>query len=415
VKRTLQNLASVLGGEALVRVANLAAALAIARLYGPTVLGLYGACIALVTSVFMFADSGLQLSAITEIGSVREQAPWMAGAFYLSKSVLCAIAVVFLFTIGVYGNVPRTYWVIGGFVTLRTLIQSYSQLQIAILKSLFRMHFIGVIQGFHAGVLFVGIAIAFVQRWTITPLLELLVVGQMLEFLLMSCAVLAARIRPRWPAFSSCFALMRRAVLLGLGYALANLTIRLDVVILSLVVSLPELGQFSAADNLLVVAYLAAWLFGSVLLPEMVKLADSPDVLGQFVKRWMRIAYKIVVPAALLVFLIAPRAITALYGLDFARAGALASWMALACPFIFFNSLSLHHVIATGAKRAYLKIMLMTALVAVVLNFFFARYFGSAGVTAAILIRESLLSVVLWLWRSCARATTVEIGISVSS
>ncbi|MDT9136253.1 hypothetical protein RSW15_24275, partial [Escherichia coli] len=62
LKRILQNLASVLGGEAMVRAANLAAAIAIARLYGPAILGLYGACLAVVTIVFMFAESGLQLS-----------------------------------------------------------------------------------------------------------------------------------------------------------------------------------------------------------------------------------------------------------------------------------------------------------------------------------------------------------------
>jgi O-antigen/teichoic acid export membrane protein len=410
VKKTLQNLASVLGGEALVRVANLAAALAIARLYGAAVLGLYGACIALVTSVFMFADSGLQLSAITEIGSVGGRAPWVVGEFYLSKTILSAIAVTFLFAIGVCGNFPRTYWVIGGFITLRTLIQSYSQLQIAMLKSLFRMHLIGIIQAFHAGVLFMGIGVAFVRHWSVAAFLELLVAGQTVELLLMSAAVFGTHILPRWPAFSACSALMRRSVLLGLGYALTNLTIRLDVVVLSLVVSLPELGQFSAADNLLVVAYLAAWLFGSVLLPEMVGLADFAELLDQFLKRWTRMAYKIVVPAALVVFLIAPRAITMLYGLDFARAGALASWMVLACPFIFFNSLSLHHIIATGAKRAYLKIMLITALFAVVLNYCLAHYFGSAGVAGAILIREALLSVVLWLRHSRARSTTRGVG-----
>ncbi|MGA2812440.1 MAG: oligosaccharide flippase family protein [Candidatus Acidiferrum sp.] len=415
MKRILQNLASVVGGETILRVANLAAAIAIARLYGPAVLGLYGACTALVTVVFMFADGGLQLSAITEIGSARERAPWLVGEFYLSKSILCATAVGFLFAIGIRKGFPNIYWVIGGFITLRTLIQSYSQLQIAILKSFVTMHLIGIIQAFHSAVLILGIAVAYVQNWSIVGLLKLLVLGQALELFLMTGAVLRIRVRPCWPLFSSCLGLMRRSVLLGLGYALANLIVRLDVVVLSFVVSLPELGQFSAADNLLVVAYLASWLFGSVLLPEMVELSNSPEVLDRFLNRWIRIAYKITVPGALVVFLIAPRAITMLYGSDFAHAGALASWIFGACPFIVFNSLSLHYTIAIGAKRTYLKTMLFTALSATALNYSLAHYFGAAGVAAAILIRESLLSVVLWLRHSRTKAADVEIGISVSS
>jgi O-antigen/teichoic acid export membrane protein len=251
LKKILQNLASVLGGEAMVRAANFTAAIAIARHYGPAILGLYGACLAVVTIVFMFAESGLQLSAITEIGAVRGQAAWVVGQLYLSKVILCAFAVVVLFAVGAYGGFPRIYWVIGGLVTLRTLLQSCSQLQIAILKSLFRMHLIGIIQAFHAGVLFLGIGIAFVHHWSMVTLLEILVAGQTLELLFMSGAVYSARIHPRWPVFSKCFALMRRSVPLGLGYALANLIVRADVVVLSLLVPLPEIGQFSAADNLL--------------------------------------------------------------------------------------------------------------------------------------------------------------------
>ena len=399
----------------MVRAANLAAALVIARLYGPAILGLYGACLAVVTTVFVFAENGLQFSAITEIGSARSQAPRVVGELYLSRAVLSAFSILFLFALALYGNFPRIYWVIGGLITLRSLIHSYSELQIAILKSLFRMHFIGILQTLHAGLLFLGIAIAYFQRWSVTALLEILVAGQTLELLFLSGAVYWARLRPSWPALSSCFALMRRSVLLGLGYALANFIVRVDVLVLSLVVPLPEVGQFSAADNLLVIAYLAAWLFGSVLLPEMVHLSDSAERLEQFVNGWVRLTSKIVVPAALLFFLITPRAITALYGSDFAHAGVLASWMVLTCPFIVFNSLSLHHAIATGAKRAYLRIMFVMALFAVVLNYFLAHHFGAAGVAAAILIRESLLSVVLWLRHSPASRTGEEIEASISS
>lgn len=414
-RRILQNLASVLGGEAMVRAANLAAALAIARLYGPAILGLYGACRAVVTTLFGFADYGLQLSAITEIGSVRSQAPRVVGQLYVSKAILSALVIAFLFAVGLHGNFQRIYWVIGGLITLRTLIQSYSQLQIAILKSLCRMHFIAMIQALHAGSLFFGIGTAFIRHWPVATFLEILVAGQMLELLLMSVAVAGARIGLRWPVFSSCLALMRGSIPLGVGFALANLVVRLDTVVLSLAVPWSEIGQFSAADNLLIIAYLGAWLFGSVLLPEMVQLSDSAKLLDQFMNRWIRITSKIVVPAALMLFLSAPRAISVLYGLDFTHAGAIASWMVLACPFIVWNSLFLHHTIAIGAKPAYLRIMFFTTLSAVVLNYLLARHFGAVGVAAAILIRESLLSIGLGLRHYRASRTGVEIRFSVPS
>lgn len=394
------------------RAANLTAALTIARLHGATLLGVYGACVALVTAVVMFADNGLQLSAITEIG--RSGAPSMISDFYLSKAILCAFGVMFLYAIGVEKGFPHIYWVIGGLVTLRTLIQSYSQLQSAILKSLFRMHVIGMVQALHAGILFLGIAIAFVRHWSITALLALLVGGQTLELLLMSAAVCRIRIRLRWPIFSSCLALMRRSVPLGLGYALANHIVRLDVVVLALVVPLPEVGQFSAADNLLVIGYLAAWLLGCAFARdgEALRFHRSPEPARESLDSSCLQARRSGCSTRL-----SDCAASDYYALrpGFGYAGVLASWMVLAYPLIVFNSLSLHHIIATRAKRAYLNIMFVTALSAVVLDYVFAQYFGSIGVVAAILIRESLLSVVLWLRHVRVRDASVKTGISVAS
>jgi len=415
VRTILKNMASVLGGEATVRVANLVAALAIARLYGPAILGLYGACLAVVTTLAMFADNGLQLSAVTEIASVSSSQSFrIVGELYLSKTILCILVVLLLLSIGLAGGFPPSYWLVGALVTFRTLLQSYSQLQIAILKSLFRMHLIGIIQAVHAGILILAVSFAFISRWLLLAFLAVLVAGQALELLLMSAAVFHAGIRPRWPAVSSCLSLMKRSFPLGLGYALMNLIVRLDVLVLSVVVSLTEMGQFSAADNLLVVAYLGAWLFGSVLFPEMVKLAGSADQLDRFLNRWIRFSFLAIVPAALLCYLFAPRAIVALYGSNFARAGELASWMVLACPFIISNSLYLHHTIAIGAKRAYLWILFAATLLAVGLDLFLARQFGAAGVVAAILIRESLLFLVFSLRHFHVGRSAVELGVSAS-
>jgi O-antigen/teichoic acid export membrane protein len=208
---------------------------------------------------------------------------------------------------------------------------------------------------------------------------------------------------------------MRHSFPLGLGYALANLIVRLDVLVLSAVVSLSEIGQFSAADNLLVIAYLAAWLFGSVLLPEMVKLSDSAAQLDRFLNQWIRVALLVVVPAAFICVVSASKVIVALYGRNFAHAGDLASWMALACPFIVLNSLYLHHTIAIGAKRAYLWTLFAAASLTVVLNYTLALHFGATGVAVAVLVRESVLSLVLWLRHSRARGPALELEVSVPS
>jgi O-antigen/teichoic acid export membrane protein len=56
LKTVLQNLASVVGGEAAVRAANFVVVLFISREYGAAALGAYAVSLAVSTVVVMFAD-----------------------------------------------------------------------------------------------------------------------------------------------------------------------------------------------------------------------------------------------------------------------------------------------------------------------------------------------------------------------
>src|SRR5260370_14479421 len=96
MRDTLKHLGSVLGGEAAVRAANFAATLLIARVFGGSVLGAYTACLAVVTVVIMFADSGLQTSAITGLSQGSSARGEILGRLYLCKTILIAAAALLL-------------------------------------------------------------------------------------------------------------------------------------------------------------------------------------------------------------------------------------------------------------------------------------------------------------------------------
>src|SRR3954452_2310139 len=61
IRRTLLNLASVIGGEAALRVASLVAAVVIARNSGPALFGIYATALAYATITTLLADNGLQI------------------------------------------------------------------------------------------------------------------------------------------------------------------------------------------------------------------------------------------------------------------------------------------------------------------------------------------------------------------
>ncbi len=160
MKAVLQSVVSVIGGEAAVRVANFAAVLVIARQYGRRALGAYALSLAVVTVVVMFADNGLQTAAITQISSFNAHRNQIFGRLTASKSILLAMAAILLAVVAGLTKQEALFLTIGFWVTVRAILQSYSQLQMAILKSVSKANWIGAIQGVHSAILVAGLWLA---------------------------------------------------------------------------------------------------------------------------------------------------------------------------------------------------------------------------------------------------------------
>jgi O-antigen/teichoic acid export membrane protein len=274
-------------------------------------------------------------------------------------------------------------------IALRAILQSYSQLQMAILKSVSQANWIGLIQFLPACLICVGVWLCFRQGKSIVALLEWLTACQVLELLFGAAVLYRCGTWPCWPVHIDLRSLMKMTAPFGIVYGLANLIVRSDTIVLSRFVSLSELGAFSAANTILLIVYVSSWLFGSILLPEMVRLSSKPDSLKAYASRWARWVALVTVPCALLISLVAPKSIVIVYGTAFARSGTLGSVMALACPLILLNSIYTTLAIASNSRSIFLGIYAAGALATLVLDFLLGRAFGSMGIAAAIAIREA--------------------------
>ena len=414
MRAVLQSVVSVIGGEAAVRAANFGAVLVIARAYGRAALGAYAVSLAVVTVVVMFADNGLQTAAITQISSLNAHRNQIIGRLTASKSILLAMAAILLAVVAGLAKQEALFLAIGFWVTIRAILQSYSQLQMAVLKSVSKANWIGIIQCVHSAILFAGIWLAMKHGWTIFSLLGWLASCQLLELLLGTAVLYRNGIWPSWPARLNFFATVKMAAPFGIAFGLANLIIRSDTIVLSTLVPLAELGAFSAANTILLIVYVCAWLFGSILLPEMVRLSGQHDNLKMYTNQWMRLVVLVSAPAALLVSLAAPKAIFILYGPAFAGSGTLASIMVIACPLILLNSIYTARTIATNSRAIFLGIFSVGALASLALDFIFGRAYGSVGVAWAIVVREAgmLLAFSLLTSRLPMTATGLELRAS---
>jgi O-antigen/teichoic acid export membrane protein len=397
VKAVLRNLASVIGGEAAVRAANFVAVLFIAREYGRATLGAYALSLAVVTVVVMFADNGLQTAAITQLSSATAGRDRILGQLTLTKTILLGAAALVLTAIAGWTGQGPLFLAVGFWVTVRAILQSYSQFQMAVLKSVSRARWIGIIQSIHSVILFVGILLAFKQSWGIFVLLAWLTFAQFLELLFGAAVLYQSGVFPRWPKRLRVLTTIKMAAPFGIAYGLANLIVRADTIVLAMFAPLADVGAFSAADSVLVIVYVSAWLFGSILLPEMVPLASQPEKLKAFANQWSRWVVLIAVPCALFIALVAPRGIVLLYGPAFASSGTLGSVMALACPLILLNSIYTTLTFATNSRAIFLSVYGASASATLALDVFLGRAFGAIGIAIAIVIREAAMLLGFWL------------------
>ena len=406
------NLLSVIGGEMMLRAATFAAAVVIARRYGPETLGLYTTALAFATLLATVADGGLQISTVSELSRRMPDIGGTVTALYLTKSALLLAVVTITIAIGVLCRVSSVVWTVTALVTAKTILYAYGQLHFGILKAIGRMRPIGLIQSAHCALLGAALVVTYSRHWSLVPLLGLMCAAQAIELILSAAVVWSARVRPSRTGIADCWRILRVSAPVGISQMLANLILRLDVLVANGLFAAAAVGYFAAANNAVVVMYVCSWLFGSVLLPDLVRhYADSPASLDSFVRKWVRMLCSVTVPAAIAFALASPFLIRSLYGASFAPAGMPLAIMSLALPLILINSLLFNRAVATQARPVYVGAYIVATIAALLLNFGCGRAFGVVGIAGAIVAREALLALTFilggWIFSRAADPASI--------
>ena len=388
MKGTAINLVSVIGGEVLLRGANFMAVVVIARLYGASILGIYATVLAYVTLAVMVADNGLQVSSITEVARRPKEIGATFGQLYVVKTCLFFGMVVVLVSSALWFRLSALGWVIGIFLTLRTILYSYCQLHAGVLKALNHMRAIGTVQGIHCAMLLTGTALTYVNHWPVYRLLLWLLVCQTSELVLSGGVLFRYHARPCWTSAAACWRVLHSSTPIGITYSLAALILRADVIVLSAITSSKEVGYFAAANIPLTMVYVVAWLLGGVILPRMINLASDMSAVQSYVNRWLRLIFFGLAPCCLAAVWIIPGVTRFIYGSEYNPTGRVAAITVLAVPFILGNAVYLSRAIALQARSVYLGSYIGIAAFALLLDYFAAHFYGNVGVAIAIVVRE---------------------------
>jgi O-antigen/teichoic acid export membrane protein len=408
IRRTSNNLANVIGGELLLRVANALVAVLVGRVYGVAMLGIYAAILAAATLAERIADNGLELTGIAELSRRPKSIGSLPTALYIDKTVLSACAIGLLACVAGVSGLSSGHWLIAAVLTIRTFVYSYSRLNAGLLKALDKTKPIVMIQALHFAILTTCAFIVYLRQQGLLTLLLWMMGAQMMEFALTFAVLHKLGMRISAVTSSSCWQLLRRSTPVGATYTLCTLMLRGDVVVLSLLASASVVGTFAAADTGLVMIYVIAWLFSGILLSDLGSLSENREAFDVHFRKCLRGVVLLTVPLAAISAVFARTAILSVFGKTFDAAGLPGTLMMLAMPFIFLNAAFLSRTVARNASRISLGIYGFTAVLSLLLNYFLGRWQGATGVACSILIREAVMTILfVRLWKLPAPAKSV--------
>jgi O-antigen/teichoic acid export membrane protein len=393
IRRTINNLANVIGGELLLRVANVLVAVSIGRVYGVAVLGTYAAILAVATVVERVADNGLELTGIAEVSRNPKNLSGLATALFIDKTLLSGAAIGLLAIIAWILGFSRGSWPIAAILTIRTFVYSYCRLNTGLLKALNKTKPIVRIQALHSVALMICVLVVFVRQQALLALLLCLLATQTIEFVMTFRVLWGLGLRGSTISSSLCWKLVRHSTLVGLTYTLSTLMLRGDLVVLSLIASASVVGTFAAANTGLVMIYVIAWLFSGILLSDLGSISANRKAFDAHFRKCLHLAVLLTVPLAAISAVFAGPVIASVFGKTFDAAGFPGAVMMLALPFIFVNAAFLSRTIARNASHISLGIYGFTAVLSLLLNYFLGRWQGATGVACSILVREAVMTL----------------------
>ncbi len=207
-----------------------------------------------------------------------------------------------------------------------------------------------------------------------------------------------ARVRPRWDKGVAKF-IVQMSIKFGMGLWVMAVNYRIGVLLLGLPlfsIGNDEIGNYARAVSIAILLWQVPGTLGLVLFSRAVT-GDDPAAAAQRAALVARVSTIIAIPAAIVLFVIAPYIVPLVYGSDFAEAGQIARIL-VPGVLVFFAARTFEaDLSARGRPILVLFTMLPVTVANVVLSLLLIDHFGARGVAWSNTAAYTLGTVVITL------------------
>ena len=385
--RLVRGATLLLASEIAVRALGLASMLVVARVLGPTALGQLAIAQAVVAYAIVLGGGGL--TTLTQRAMVREpiRAERLVATLTFIQLALSALLVIVL--LGASAMLPVDE-------TARHLVTVLSPLIVVQALNLFyvlqareRIGWLAIVRTLgQVATASLGVTLVIVTHsnaWVAVTIWTGALVADMLCF----GALRAGGFRLRLPDWDTGKYLLRGSwpylAISLFSWVLQNF----DVLVIGATRSSQEVGEYTAAYRIVLMAVGLSGLVFAVAFPELVRrYRDDLPAFSKFLTALIRQSTRVGYAMAGLVAVAAPQIVSALYGTEYRRSGFVLALLFLSVPLSYCASLMGQGLLAAGRERSYLMNIAVTAAVSIVALLVLVPRYGATAAAWVVLVGE---------------------------
>lgn len=397
-----RNLGAVLGAQVATKALSVVVSIVMVRWLGADALGRYSLVVAFCFPFGALADFGLATLATREISRAPQRAGGLLASVRRLAFVLAGVSVVAM--LAVASLVGRDVEMIVGvaIVGLGTLVSARTTPLLVLLAAREELHLVSLHRTVGALVAAAVTLTVLSAGGGVLALLTSATVTGVLMFVLARRLAGAPASAGRIPV-ASMAAMLRQTLPFGLLMLVFALHYRIDVVLLDWFRGARDVGLYAAAYRFLDAVVMLAAALGSPLFPRLSALvAHAPDRARTLLEDVWRPLLGIGLPLTLATMVLADDLVLALFGAEFAEAGALVRVLIAAALPLLWVTVANHAVIASDRTWALTGVYAASAVVDVVGMTLLAPTLGARGACLVTLVSEwlTLVAVVVLVRRT---------------
>jgi len=395
-KTLLKNLFFGVFGEAVSGGLNFLTMILVARHLSTTAFGNFSAILAFVGVFQLFADMGLTNTLVREIARERERVEEILGALrplaWLTTLVIFLVVAIagWLF----YSNVDLyAPTLVMGLAVLATF-HSFSYGSVC--RAFEEMGYNAAGNVSHKILQIVLVWFALQSDAQLIGVASAMLIANIFQWLFFR-QVVRSRYAPnlRWRYdFPYWKYLVTEAVPVGIAMVFRRANQQIGILVLTAMSSSASVGLFSAAYKILQMIDMIPFTLSLPFFPHMSRLAlESPEKLFGLLERLWRLFMIIAAPIVVWLFVMSPRLVELLFGVDYAAAAGSLRILSITILFLFITAIFAYVFMALRRQRFYTMSSALCLLVNVVFSVFLIPRFDHQGAAGAALAGEVFFCV----------------------